>query len=131
MRDTLITFALCISVIAVLPSRSTAQAELRKAECSVYGTAFNLERAVWPNAEVTYSNSTSRSVAFTNEDGDYKLQLPPGLYDLTVTVGFSTPYFHRSKVVHVCPEALNINLWIHPWCASGCNDHAFSKTLGS
>jgi hypothetical protein len=131
MRIILAIVAVCFSLIAA-PPRADAQVELLKSECGVHGTVVNIERAVWPNVEVTYSSLGSKQVAVTDENGDYQVQLSPGIYNVTVRFGlFNVPNFERSKVVHLCPETLIINLWIHPWCASGCDDHAYSKTFGS
>ena len=130
MRILLISFFVCIVIIHIDASVSVSQTYASSSECKIHGQVFDLNEAIVLGTMVTYSNWTiKKSTMVSVEKGEYDLLLPAGIYDVTLATGMNKPPFKRSRIEHSCSNTLKVNLWIHPYCVSGCRSNVFSKTL--
>lgn len=83
-----------ILAVGVLLVSGTAFAQ----QASVSGTVTDETKAALPGAAITATNTESgvQVVAVSSASGDYRLQLPPGVYKLQVELaGFSTIIFDK------------------------------------
>ena len=94
--------------------------------CPVSGTVTDLQGGLVPNVGVSFQGQ-SKSRTYSNMTGTYGIDLPAGLYEVTLTPGVNQGQFKRSRVFIDCKSKEIVNLILLPQCVSfGCDQGGFS-----
>ncbi len=82
---------------------------------SVKGTIFDSNEAVVQNVKVYFESDTLRRETLTNDDGDYKIELPVGVYRVTTnSPGFCASQRAPFRVQASSGNLLNLTLVVCP-----------------
>lgn len=103
---------LCLSVYA----QKTPQDK-----CIVAGTVFDTQDAVVLGSRVLFRNQIATKTVHVDQEGDYELELPSGLYNVLIVRGMDFWNYMRSEILVDCDSKEHINLYVMPECVSyGC-----------
>jgi hypothetical protein len=82
---------------------------------SVRGTIFDSNEAVVQNVKVYFESDTLKRETVTNDEGDYKIELPVGVYQVTTnSIGFCTSQRAPFRVQASSDNLINLTLVVCP-----------------
>lgn len=102
-------------------SAFSQESPLQVGEVLVHGTVVDMTDAVFPHVEITFKNQRIAKVAITDEEGNLRVGLRPGIYDTLFKIGINKPRYERAKIAVPTAGGRELIIVILPWCPSlGC-----------
>lgn len=108
-------------LVAIVWCGGMRSASAQPAPVNLSGIVSDLQDAVFANAQLLFISSAGHKLATTAEDGKYRVQLQPEVYDVYVKVGVNIWAYKRSGIDLKKLGAATLNLYLTPECVSyGC-----------
>lgn len=122
---------LAFLLIALCTASAFSQESLlRVGEGWVHGKVVDKSDAMFSRAEITFKNKRITKVAIADNNGEFRVGLPQGIYSIYFKRGLSKPKYERANIAIPTAGDRELIIVILPWCYSlGCpkDAHRFAK----